>query len=415
MTLVKTSLLNGIAVVIKMLTLLGLNKLLAMYVGPSGYAAIGQFQNAIQMVSTIASGSINTGVTKYTAEYQRNEDQQQNVWRTASTIALVTSIFSSVLVAIFSKQLASWFLKDEIYSGVFLWFAITLTFFVFNSLLLAILNGKKEIKKYVVINIAGSIVSLIVTSVLVIYFGLSGALVAIATNQSITLLVTIALVYRAPWVKWIYFFGRIDLNIARKLAKFTVMALVSALSIPTSHILVRNHLGETLGWEAAGYWEAMWRLSAAYLMLVTTTLSVYYLPKLSELKDATEIRSEIVQGYKLILPVAAFCALVIYEFRDFIITTLFTIEFTPMRELFAWQMIGDTLKIGSWILGYLFIAKAMMLVFVVSEIFFSATFFLLVYFLQPLYGIESTAIAHAINYFFYFLFVFIVLRKKRVI
>lgn len=63
------------------------------------------------------------------------------------------------------------------------------------------------------------------------------------------------------------------------------MAVTSAVCVPVSHILVRNHLGETFGQEYAGYWEAMWRLSAAYLMLVTTTLSVYYLPMLSELKS----------------------------------------------------------------------------------------------------------------------------------
>ncbi len=57
MTLIKTSLLNAIAVVIKMLTLLGINKILAVYVGPTGYAALGQFQNAVQMITTFGSGA----------------------------------------------------------------------------------------------------------------------------------------------------------------------------------------------------------------------------------------------------------------------------------------------------------------------------------------------------------------------
>lgn len=86
MTLIKTSLLNGIAVLFKMLTLLGLNKILAIYVGPAGYAVLGQFQNAVQMITTLASGAINTGVTKYTAEYHGEEEKQHTVWRTAGTI-----------------------------------------------------------------------------------------------------------------------------------------------------------------------------------------------------------------------------------------------------------------------------------------------------------------------------------------
>jgi PST family polysaccharide transporter len=63
--------------------------------------------------------------------------------------------------------------------------------------------------------------------------------------------------------------------------------------VPLTQILSPNRLAESLGWEQAGYWEAMWRISAAYLMLFTNTFAVYYLPKLSELKSASEIRAEI--------------------------------------------------------------------------------------------------------------------------
>lgn len=83
MTLLKTSALNGIAVGVRMLTALGLNKVLAYSVGPSGYAVIGQFQNFVSMLTTFASGAINTGVTKYTAEYSDDEARQRMVWRTA--------------------------------------------------------------------------------------------------------------------------------------------------------------------------------------------------------------------------------------------------------------------------------------------------------------------------------------------
>lgn len=401
MTLIKTSLLNGIAVVIKMLTLLGLNKILAIYVGPSGYAALGQFQNAVQMITAVASGAINTGVVKYTAEYHDDAAKQHAVWRTAGTIALVGSGLVAIGVIAFNKPLAGWFLKDESLGSVFIWFAATLVFFVFNTLLLAILNGKKEIQRYVVANIAGSLFALAVTTVMATQWGLYGALVALAVYQSLTFFVTLTLTYKASWFKLRYLLGGIDKQSARNLAKFTAIALTSAACVPLSHILIRNHLGETFGWEAAGYWEAMWRMSAAYLMLVTTTLSLYYLPKLSELKDPKEIKAEILQGYKIILPVAATCGLVIYLLRDFIIGVLFTSEFYPMRDLFAWQMLGDTLKIGSWILAYLMLGQAMVKTFITTEIMFAAGFFVLTYLFTPSFGLQAPVIAHAANYALY--------------
>jgi len=400
-TLIKTSLLNAIAVVIKMLTLLGINKILAVYVGPAGYAAIGQFQNAMQMITTFASGAINTGVTKYTAEYHEDEEKQRTVWRTAGTISLVGSLFTACLVILFRKPLATWFLKDEAYSGVFVWFAVTLVLFVFNTLLLAILNGKKEIPRYVVANIAGSFFALVVTSIMVIKFGLYGALVALAVYQSLTFFVTLLLSYKTKWFRFAYFLGGIDKQAAKNLAKYTAMALTSAVCVPLSHILIRNHLGETFGWESVGYWEAMWRLSAAYLMLVTTTLSVYYLPKLSELREPKEIRKEILQGYKIILPVAAFCSLVIYLARDLMISLLFTPEFAAMEVLFAWQLVGDTLKIGSWIIAYLMLSKAMTKLFIVSEVFFAILFWILTTSFTSYFGLIGVSIAHFVNYLLY--------------
>lgn len=415
MTLVKTSLWNGIAVVIKMLTLLGLNKILAIYVGSAGYAALGQFQNAVQMITTLASGAINTGVTKYTAEYHQNQTKQHTVWRTAGTISFISSLIVAALVIILNKPLATWFLKDENMGSVFIWFALSLVLLVFNTLLLAILNGKKEIQRYVIASIAGSLFSLIVTTVMVVQLGLYGALVSLAVYQSLTFFVTLALTYKTSWFSFKYFLGGIDKQAAKNLAKYTLMALTSAACVPLSHILIRNHLGMTLGWEAAGYWEAMWRLSAAYLMLVTTTLGIYYLPKLSELQSPAEIKQEILQGYKIILPIAATCGLAIYLLRHFIIQILFTADFTKMEVLFAWQMVGDTLKIASWLLGYILTAKALMGIYIFSEILFSMLFFFLVFLIVKYLGFESVALAHTINYSAHLLFMFFVLKIKKII
>lgn len=403
MTLIKTSLLNAVASVIKLLTLLGINKILAMYVGPTGYAVLGQFQNAIQIIITFASGAISTGVIKYTAEYYDNEKQQQLVWQTAGTITLIGSLITGLLISVFNKSLSSWLLDDTAYSNIFIWLGVSVTLFTLNTLLLSILNGKKEIPLYITANIINSIFFLVLSTLLIAQFGLYGALLALATGQSFIFFITLFFCYRTSWFKLKLLFGQIDKQAAKNLAKYSAMALTSAVTVPVSHILIRNHLGETLGWAAAGYWEAMWRLSTAYLMLITTTLSIYYLPRLSELKNTREIKAEIIQGYKIILPITIVCSTVIYLLRDFIITLLFTKEFSPIRELFAWQMLGDTLKIGSWLLAYVMLGQALVKIFITTEIIFSAGFFILTYLLTPSFGIQAPVIAHALNYGIYWM------------
>ena len=113
MTLIRTGLWNGIAVVVKMLTMLGINKVLAIFVGPAGYGALGQFQNAVQMMTTLTNGAINVGVTKYTAEFSHSESAQRTLWGTAGTLTLVSSVLSALGIAIFHERLAEYFLHDK--------------------------------------------------------------------------------------------------------------------------------------------------------------------------------------------------------------------------------------------------------------------------------------------------------------
>lgn len=401
MNLLQTSVLNGAAVLIKTITLFVLNKILAVYLGPTGYAALGQFQNFIQMVTTFAGSAINTAVIKYTAEYHEDESKQRAIWKTAGSIVFVFSLMFAFLILIFQRQLSLYIFHTLEYQTVFVWFAVFLLFFNFNTLFLAILNGKKEILKLVLANIAGSLFALIVTSILAVKLHLYGALIALSIYQSIAFIVTLFLCYRADWFKFSSLFGKIDLEITKKLSSFIWMALVSAICVPLSQMLIRAYLSQEFGLAYAGYWEAMIRLSTVYLMLVTTTLGVYYLPRLSELQMIDEIKKEVYIGYKFLFPLAVAGGVVIFVLRDWIIKVLFSPSFAPMQSLFFWQMMGDALKVGSWILAYLMLSKAMTKLYISTEIIFTLSLIALTYVCTQLFGFEGVSIAHLINYGMY--------------
>lgn len=419
MNLLQTSVLNGAAVLIKTITLFVLNKILAVYLGPTGYAALGQFQNFIQMVTTFAGSAINTAVIKYTAEYHEDESKQRAIWKTAGSIVFVFSLMFAFLILIFQRQLSLYIFHTLEYQTVFVWFAVFLLFFNFNTLFLAILNGKKEILKLVLANIAGSLFALIVTSILAIKLHLYGALIALSIYQSIAFIVTLFLCYRADWFKFSSLFGKIDLEITKKFSSFIWMALVSAICVPLSQILIRAYLSQEFGLAYAGYWEAMIRLSTVYLMLVTTTLGVYYLPRLSELKMIDEIKKEVYLGYKFLFPLAVAGGVVIFVLRDWIIKVLFSPSFAPMQSLFFWQMMGDALKIGSWILAYLMLSKAMTKLYISTEIIFTLSLIALTYVCTQLFGFEGVSMAHFINYGMYWVvisfFIFKSLKQREII
>lgn len=403
MNLISTSLMSGLATAVRIGSGFVLNKIFAVYIGPAGLALTGQFGNFVSMVLGFSNGGISSGIVKYVAEYRNDPEKRTAILSTALIITLCSSFILSILILIFHRQLAILLLKSESYASIFLLFALTLTVFSLNSSLISVLNGFKEVRKFIAVNIATSLTSLLITLLLVVLLGLYGALLTVVLSQTLVFFVTMFFVMRSDWFRWDSFTKGLDKASFTRLSGFSAMALVSALTVPLSQMLVRNYLVDHLSLEAAGLWQGVWRISEMYLMIVTTPLSIYYLPRLSEIKDRLELRREIFSGYRLILPVVAILALAIFFSRHIIIRILFTREFSLMSELFLFQLIGDFFKVASWLIAYLMVAQAMTRMFMVTEIIFATSFVLLSMGFVSRYGLVGVTYAFAINYLVYLL------------
>lgn len=411
MNLVKTSSLTAVSTVIKIITAFLVNKIIAVYVGPSGLAIIGQFQNFIAIVSTFANGSINNGIVKYTSEYYDDNEKRINILSTSIYISIICSIIVSFLIILFHDYLAKSLLNDVKYSSIIFIFGFTIIIFSLNSFFVSVLNGYKEIRKFIILNILSSIVGLIFTAALATLFGLYGALLSIATAQTVVFFVTIFFVTNSSWFKWSNFIRGVDKESLLKLSKFSLMAIATALTSPVSQIVIRDYITHTISLDAAGFWQGVWRISDIYLMFVTTSLSVYYLPRLSEIKEDSELRHEIFNGYKIILPTVAAIAFIVFLIREPIIHILFTDKFIQMKDLFAFQLIGDFLKIATWLLGFIMIAKSMTRWVIFVEVFFSLSFVLLTIFFTSNNGLIGVTYAFALNYLLCLFFMVYFFRK----
>ena len=410
MTLIKTSVLTAISTIIKVISAFVINKVIAIYVGPSGLAIVGQLQNFMELIVAFSNGAITNGIVKYTAEYQTIEEKQK-IFSSSIIISLVCSFIISIFLFGFSDYLSELILKDIQYSSVFIVFGVTVFLFALNTVLMSILNGQKEIKKYILVNIVSSIFSLFFTSFLIMQLNLMGALYALVTNQSVIFFVTLAFVIKSNWFKLEYFKQGLDKESFSKLSKYSLMAITSALTVPVSHLIIRNYIGENLGWDSAGYWQGIWYISTMYLMIVTTSLSVYYLPRLSEIQDNAELKKEIFNGYKIIMPIVIVMSILIFLLKEYIILIAFSKEFIPMLELFIWQLIGDVIKIASWLLGFITLAKAMTKVFIYTEIIFSILFVFFSMFFLNTFGLIGITYAFALNYFLHLIVMIFIFRK----
>jgi len=395
--------LGFIASATKVLAGLAVNKAVSVYVGPAGLALIGQFQGFSQAVVTAAQGAINSGVTKYTAEYGRYGNRILVLLSTSGKISFISTAIVAPAVILFSEFASKVVLKSADYTYIFVLLGFTIPFPVINNLMLSILNGLKETGVWVKISIIQTICGLLLALLLVIYFGLDGALIALVINQVAYFFIALWLRRNHQLIRFKFFVGEFDYTEAIKLGKFAAMALTSALAAPLSHMTIRAYIGETIGWAEAGYWQAIWYISSMYLMAVTTTINVYYLPRLSEITEKKELRREILGGYMILMPIVILSSVMIFLLRDFVIGLLFTPDFAPMRDLFFAQLVGDVLKLAAWIVSYLMLAKALTKTFILSEIFFSLSFVFLSIFLIDQFGLIGVTYAFALNYGVYFL------------
>jgi PST family polysaccharide transporter len=411
-TLFKTTFWAGIATIIRLMTGFVSAKVLAVYIGPGGFAIVGQFQNFVQMVLTFSGNMIQAGVVKYVAEYRDNAEEKAKMLSTGLWLAVISSLVIGILLFSTQSYWAELFLKDRGWGWIVGLFGVTLILFVLNTFIISIINGHQDIKRYTAINVFGTLVGLGVTILLVTRYRLEGALLSSVMSQSVVFAFTLLFLRKCGWLKKSNFNLGIDKASLFKYMRYAAMAITSTLCIPTSQLVLRSYVIHHFSLADAGYWQAVTRISDAYLMLITTTLSVYYLPKLSSLIKRVDILKEMRKAYLTIFPLTVLFAAGIFIFKREIILILFSPAFLPMMSLFLFQLLGDVFKIGSWLFAFNMLAKAQTRLFMISEIVFSISFVCLSVLFSNWFGLMGVTMGFAVNYLLYWVVMGFVFCKK---
>lgn len=409
--IVKVFSFTAMSTLVRMLTGLVSVKVVASIIGPAGVALVGQLNNFATIALSLSTGGINNGITKYVAEYKEDESKVRDCLSTALRITVVCSLVVGIVLILFHSYLSEYIMLSSDYGYVFVIFGFTILFYALNMGLTSVINGFKEFKQYVKVNIAGSIIGLIFTLSLVLLWELKGALISAVTFQSIMLFISLWMIRKMSWLRWEYFKQKLNTELTKKYFRYSLMTLVSAAVVPVSQMILRGYVISEISVTEAGWWEAMNRISNMYLMVITTSFSVYYLPRLSELTDKKELRQEIFRSYKVIIPCLLGGFALIYLFRYLVIRLLFTPDFYPMENLFFWQLLGDFFKIASWVLAFLMVAKAMTKWYIFTEILFCTSRVCLGFIFMHFNGVVGINQGYCINYFAYLLMMIFIFRK----
>ena len=410
MNFIRTSLYSGVSTAISLLVRLISNKIIAVYLGTSGIFLLGQLKDFLRLSNVISGFGIENGIIKYTSEFQKSDEELRKILSTSFRTHLFFSLIFCILILIFKNTIAEYLLLDFDSKFYFLILSISVISFSIHTLLMSIINGIKKIKLYVTINIVSVVISAILMITLVLKYAIIGALYALIINQITTLLVTLILFYIYKPFNFSLLFSDFNFKYFKKLSAFSVMAITGPTCLIISTFIVRYYISDKFDTNFAGSWEAMWRISAIYLLFLISTFKFYLIPTFSKL-NSENLKNEVFKIWKVVIPIIIVITTGVYLLRDIIITVLLSSEFFLINEIIFFHLLGDIIKINCWVLGNILISKADTKAFVFFQIEWSVIFVILSYFLINAYGFWGVSLAYFITYIIHFTLLNIHLRK----
>jgi len=407
--LIKITSLKTASVVIRIIAGILTSKAIAIFIGAEGLALIGNLRNFVGSTQTIATLGLYNGVVKYVSKFK---DDLKNLSKTLSTV-FYFGFTSTILVSFFCYFKADLinniiFPTYNNYAYVIKIFAIVLPFYSLNMFSFSIMNGFSKYKILIIINIIGQILGVSIAVLLIYQNRIDGALISVVIAESIIFLITLVGITNRRSLAPLIQVKQFSWRFSKKMAHYSVMALFSAVILPLVTLVIRSYIIENVGYKDAGFWEAMTRISKYYLMLVTSLMAVYMLPRFAEIDSIKEFRKEVFSFYKAVMPSFIIGLLVIYLLRSYIVVFIFSNEFEPVENLFLWQLLGDLLKVLSMVIVYQFLAKKMFWHYIVTEIFFLVMLYLTSIYFVDLYGVKGAVVGHFVSYLIYYAIILLI-------
>jgi|TARA_B110000003_G_scaffold128860_1_gene130891 PST family polysaccharide transporter len=401
MNFIKTSFLSGLSTGISLIARLISTKIVAIYLGTNGMFLLGQLKDFLRLSNTISSFGIENGIIKYTSEYEKQETELKGVIGTSFKINFFSAVFVSGLILIFKERVSDFLQINFDQNFYFLILIISVISASINTCFLSIYNGLKKIELYVLINIFSNVLSAALIILLVLKMKIIGAFYALALNQILSLLINILFyLYFKPFkIKWILeSFLKENL---KKLSKFSIMAIAGPSCLIISTFIIRDHIYNEFGSDYAGSWEAMWRISAIYLLFLITTFKFYLIPTFSKVND-NKLKSEVFKIWKVTIPIIILITVAVYMTRNIIIDLLLSKEFILINVIIFFHLLGDIIKINCWVLGNIMISKADTKSFVFFQVEWSTLFILFSYLFIEMYGFVGVSISYLVTYVIHF-------------
>lgn len=374
-------------------------KYLSSTFGPERFGTITQVMGIAAIFYMFAGGGISNGLIRSVAGAKDRFEKSQ--WMTAATIIFAAS---SVLLMLIALALyffgAQPLFRDSELSALFLIIGGAQIVVGAGNIGLAYLSGAGDLKRFTCAHTIGSVFALLVTLTLVYVANYAGALIGSALLPLGPALFGAFFFLVALRVRDVSWAKPQKLQIVNLLQFGAVMA-IGITVVPLAQLFVRADMGRVLGWEAVGYWQAVARLSDAYMQIFGVLFINFLLPRIAATSPDQHTALLMKSGLSIIGLFAAGAA-VMMIFKSTIIQLIFSADFLQATRYVDFQLLGDFFKVLAGILTYYFVAKGRLIVQGGLELLQASIFILVFLAFRSEIGAKAAVVGHAVACAFVF-------------
>ncbi|HIC1917293.1 TPA: oligosaccharide flippase family protein [Citrobacter freundii] len=364
-------------------------KVIAFYAGPAGMLMYGQLQSFMQISSTIASSVTSAGVVKYTASKEYNE-------KIVLTTAFYMSLFYSLLLFFIFYIVSRFFvdsLIDRKWIYVFLMIPVSSFFYSVTNLILSLFNGRANYSQYLYYSVINTVLVFFVTIILACVFSINGVMLGIvlAPIVSFILCMPFLKIFNVNLFICLKEFSR---NLARLLSQYSLMALTSAILVYGVQIYLRHLINVEIDESSAGIWFSATKLSEVYMGIISLLFSTLIVPRYTNAGEKTRIGKEVYLCLKISIPMAILMVLGVYLLAPIVINIIYGAAFSEASNILRIYVVGDALKILTWVYLYVALTRKKTAVYIIYEIFSSSLYLILCSYFLVWKGVQYMAFGY---------------------
>lgn len=377
-------------------------KVLAVLLGPAGVGLMGLYQNIMGMASTLAGcGMCNSGVREL-AKSVAQESTLAIVRRTLWLTNLILGLAAMVLLWLLREPVAFWVFGDTAHASEVGWLGPGVFLSLMAGTQTALLQGLRRIGDLARVTIISAMLGAITGIALVYFLGKNGVLWYVLTAPAVSVMVAGYYAARLPQSRsqhdWQAISQQWKAMLKLGLPFMATGVLGFVMQLAARSIILREH-----GLEATGHFQAAWAISMTYLGFVLGAMGTDYYPRLTAaIDDHPQARKMVNEQSEIALMLASPVLLGMITFAPWAIQLLYAESFSPATDLLRWQILGDILKVASWPMGFILLAKGNGNIFFAVEQIWNMVYLGILYLGIGKYGIVIGGVAFFAAYLIYY-------------